>query len=105
MFSPARIPPEQRRGANPDRMEQDTDPTRLRGCLPVPLTLRTLWAAATIEDPGTVEDAQTAIGFTALLGWVQRLASRTGQHPIGLEGEVLPEKCPVFQGMAIEGLS
>src|SRR5216684_7290122 len=98
MLSPAPIPPEQRRGTNPERMEQYTDPTRLRGCFPVPLTLRTLWAAATIAYPGAVEHAQTAIGFAALLGWAQRLASRTVQHPVGLEGEVLPGETPHFPG-------
>src|SRR2546425_2699865 len=79
-------------------MQQDTDATRLRGCLPVPLALRTLWAAATIEDPGTVEHAQTAIGFAALLGWAQRLARRTGQRPVGLESEVLPREPIGFPG-------
>ena len=66
--SPAPIAPEQWRGTNPERMQQDTDPTRLRGCFPMPLTLRTLWAAATIAYPGAVEHAQTTICFAALLG-------------------------------------
>src|SRR5260370_14313560 len=79
-------------------MEQYTGPTRLRGCLPGPLTLLAERAAATIEYPGAVEHAQTAIGFAALLGWAQRLASRTVQHPVGLEGEVLPRETPHFPG-------
>src|SRR5712692_2953831 len=79
-------------------MQQATSPTRLRGCFPVPLTLRTLWAAATIEDPGAVEHAQTATGKALLLGWAQRLASRTGQHPVGLEDEVLPRETTRFPG-------
>src|SRR6266568_6948547 len=79
-------------------MQQATSPTRLRGCFPVPLTLQTLWAATTIEDAGAVEDAQTAIGKALLLGWAQRLASRTGQRPVGLEGEVLPRETPRFPG-------
>src|ERR1700730_6299072 len=86
-------------------MQQDTDPTRLRGCLPVPLTLRTLWAAATIDDPGTVEHAQAAIGFAALLGWAQRLARRTGQRPVGLEGEVLPREPIGFPGQGARSAS
>ena len=52
VFSATPISPEQRRGTHPERMEQDTDATRLRGCLSMPLTLRTLWAAAAIADPG-----------------------------------------------------
>src|SRR5437764_4126807 len=79
-------------------MQQATSPTRLRGCFPVPLTLRTLWAAATIEDPGAVGDTRTAIGFTALLSWAQRLASRAQQHPARLESEVLPRETPRFPG-------
>src|SRR6266700_1711402 len=79
-------------------MEQDADPTRLRGGLPMPLTLQTLWTATAIADLGAVEDAQTAIGFVALLGWAQRLARRTDQRPIGLEGEVLPREPPRFEG-------
>ena len=88
--SAAPIPPEQRRGTNPERMQQETDPTRLRGGFPIPLTLRTLWAAATIADPGAVKHAQTAIGLMALLSWAQGLARRTGQRPSGLKSEVLP---------------
>src|SRR5260370_16123836 len=79
-------------------MEQYTDPTRLRGCFPVPLTLLAQRAAATIEYPGAVEHAQTAIGKALLLGWAQRLASRTGQHPVGLEGEVLLRETTRFPG-------
>ena len=68
--SPAPIAPEQRRGTNPERMQQDTDPTRLCGGFPVPLTLLAQRAAATIADPGAIEHAQTAISFAALLGWM-----------------------------------
>ena len=64
----------------------------------MPLTLQTLWAGATIADSGTVKDAQTAIGFTALLGWTQRLARWTGQHSVGLKGEVLPRETSRFPG-------
>ena len=68
MLSAAPILPEQRRGTNLERMEQDTDATRLRGGFPIPLTLQTLWPAPAIADPSAVEDAQTAIGFVALSG-------------------------------------
>src|SRR2546430_11853639 len=98
MFSPTPIPPEQRRGTDPERMEEDTDPPRLCGGFPVPLTLRTLWAAATIEDTGAVEDAQTTIDFTALLRRAQRLVCRAQQHPVRLESEVLPRETPRFEG-------
>ncbi len=91
VLSPAPIP-RSRSGVGPTRRgcEPHTDPTWFCGCFPVPLTPQTLWAATTIEDAGAVEHAQTAIGKALLLGWAQRLASRTVQRPIGLEGEVLP---------------
>jgi len=98
MRSPAPILPEQWRGTDPQRMEQETDPARLRGGFPVPLTLHAQRAAATIDDPGAVEHTQAAIGFAALFSGVQRLASRTVQHSVGLEGEVLPRAPPRFPG-------
>jgi hypothetical protein len=98
LLSAAGVAPEQRRGTTPERMQQDTDPTRLRGGFPIPLTLRTLWAAATIADPGAVEHAQAAIGLLALLSWAQGLARRTGQRPIGLKSEVLPGEPLGFPG-------
>ena len=71
----------------------------------MPLTLQTLWTATAIADLGAVEDAQTAIGFVALLGWAQRLARRTDQRPIGLEGEVLPRETIRFPGQGNRGLA
>jgi hypothetical protein len=79
-------------------MEQNTDPTRLRGDFPMPLARLSQRAAATIEHSGTVEDAQTAISFAALLGGVQRLARRTSQRPIGLKSEILPAETTCFPG-------
>jgi len=95
----------QRRGTNRERMQQPTPPTRLRGCFPVPLTLQALWAAATIEYSGAVEHAQTAIGKALLLGWTQRLASRAGQRPVALVGEVLPRETTRFPGQGARSAS
>jgi len=74
MLPPAPIPPEQWRGTSLKRMQQHTDPTRLHGGFPVPLTLLAHRAAATIKDPGAVEHTQTAIRFAALFRGTQRLA-------------------------------
>ena len=98
VLSAAPIPPEQGCGPHRKRVQQNTDPTRLRGDFPMPLALLAQRAATTIENSGTVEDAQTAIRFAALLGGAQRLARRTGQRPVGLEGEVLPRETPRFEG-------
>ena len=64
----------------------------------MPLARLSQRAAATIENSGTVEDAQTAISEALLLGGAQRLARRTGQRPIGLESEILPAETTRFPG-------
>src|SRR5215470_772074 len=94
MLSAAPILPEERCGTDLERMQEETDPTRLCRGLSMPLALRTLWAVATIAYPGTVEHAQTPIRFPALLRGTQRLALWTQQHPVGLEREVLPGETP-----------
>ena len=98
VLSAAPVPPEQRCGTHRERVQQNTDPTGLRGGFPMPLARLSQRAAATIENSGTVEDAQTAISFAALLGWAQRLARRAGQRPIGLESEILPAETTRFPG-------
>ena len=98
VLSAAPVPPEQRRGTHRERVQQNTDPTGLRGGFPMPLARLSQRAAATIENSGTVEDAQTAISLAALLGGAQRLARRTGQRPIGLESEILPAETTRFPG-------
>jgi hypothetical protein len=97
-LSPAPIPPEQRPGTNPERMQPYPDPRRLRAGFPVPLTALAQRAAATIAYPGAVEYAQTAIGEALLLGWAQRLACRTGQRPSGRAGEILARETIRFPG-------
>ena len=94
VFPATPISPQQRRGTHRERMEQEADPTRLCRGVPVPLTLRTLWALATIADAGAGEETQTAISFPALLGRAQRLALWAAQHAIRLEGKVLPREAP-----------
>jgi hypothetical protein len=64
----------------------------------MPLTKLSQRAGATIPYPSAVEDPQTAIGFPALLSGAQRLASWALQHPVGLEGEVLPGELPRLPG-------
>lgn len=94
VLSATPILPVQRRGTDPEGMQEKTDPTRLCRGLSMPLTLRTLWAVAAIADPSAGEDAQTAIRFPALLGGTQRLAFWTVQHAVGLEGEIVPREAP-----------
>ncbi len=76
-----RLQSRQSSGVGPTRRgcEPHTDPTWFCGCFPVPLTVRTLWAATTIEYPGAVEHAQTAIGKALLLGFAARLGATSCQ--------------------------
>jgi hypothetical protein len=60
----------------------------------MPLALLAQWAVATVADSRTVEHAQTAIRFAALLSGTQRFALWTQQHAVGLEREVLPGEAP-----------
>jgi len=85
MLSATPITPEQRSGAKRERMQQQTDPTRLCRLWAVPLTLLAQGARATVAYPGGVEHPQAAIGFATLFGWVQRLVRRTAQGPVRLE--------------------
>ena len=96
VLSAAPIAPEQRCGTHRERVQQATSPTRFRGAFPMPLARLSQRAAATIENSGTVEDAQTAISEALLLGGAQRLARRTGQRPIGLESEILAREATRF---------
>ena len=104
MLSAAPITPEQRSGAHREGMQQHTDLTRLCRLCAVPLTLLAQGTGTTIADPGRVEHPQAAIGFAALLGWVQRLAAGQRKVPSGWRGKSSPEKRPAFQDVAAEGL-
>ena len=53
-----------------------------------------------IGDSGSVEDPQAAIGFTALLGWMQGLARWTMQDPIRLEDKIAPREAASFPGQS-----
>ncbi len=70
-------------------MEQQTDSPWFERGLPMPLTLGAHGAIATVADSGTVEHAQTAIGFPAVLRRAQRFALWAEQRPVGVEREVL----------------
>ena len=90
--------PEQGSRTDEERMQQHTHPTRLRGGLPMPLTLFAQGTGATTADAGRIDHAQAPIGFAAPLVGDQRLASRTAQRAIGLEGKVLPGEAARFPG-------
>jgi len=79
-------------------MEEQTDATGFGRGMSMPLALQTLEAVTTVADAGTVEHAQAAIRFPALLGGPQCLACRAAQYPIGLVREVLPREASRFPG-------
>jgi hypothetical protein len=103
VFSATPISPEEWREANRERMEQQANPPWLDRGLPMPLTLGAAYAAAAIADSGTVEDTQAAIRFPALFGGMQHLALRALEHPVRLEGEIVPRKATCLPGQGDSG--
>jgi hypothetical protein len=96
LLSAAPIPPEQRRRAHRERMQQQTDSTRLCRLSSVPLTLLAQGADTTVSNPSGVEHSQRAIVLGALFGRVQCLACGTPQCSVGLEGKVLSREAASF---------
>jgi hypothetical protein len=84
ILSATPVSPQQGSRASLEWMHQHDDPTRLFRVPPVPLILLTQSTGTTISNPGGVEHPQGAVGFAALFGWVQRLASRAAQGAISL---------------------
>jgi hypothetical protein len=98
VLSAAPVLPEHRRRAHRERMQPQTDPTRLCRLSSVPLTLLAQGADTTVSNPGGVEYPQRAILLGALLARVQRLACWTPQCSVGLEGKVLSREAASFPG-------
>ncbi len=84
-------------------MQQQTHPTRLLRCRPVPLTLFAQLTAATVSDLGGEEHSQRTISFAALFGRMQALPSRAAQPAIRLRSKVAPGETPGFPGQATLG--
>ena len=100
MKSPTPVTPEKRSRSHGERMEQQTDLTRLGSGAALPLTLVAQRAGAATADAGSIHDTQASIGFSALLKRDQLLVSRATQRPIGLESKVLARKAASIQGQA-----
>ena len=77
MLSAAPISPVQRRGTHLEGMEQHAHLPRFVRLAPLPLALLAQRAGTTTVDAGCIHQAQTSIGFSALLMHHQRLMSRT----------------------------
>ena len=86
-------------------MQEQADPARLGGVRAVPLAVLAQGTRTAVGDSGSVEDPQAAIGFTALLGWMQGLARRTVQGAIGLEDKIAPREVASFPGQSDLGAS
>ena len=89
MLSPAPISPEQGSRTDAEGMEQQTHAARVRGSLPVPLTLLTQGARTTRADAGLIDNTQAAINFPAPFSCREARPSRTAQRAVGLERKVL----------------
>src|SRR5713226_8357388 len=92
------ITPEQGRGTNDEGMQQHAHLARLGGGPALPLTLFKQRAGTTTANTGRIDHTQAPVGFSAPLMHNQRLASRTAQRAIGLEGKVLTREAASFPG-------
>ncbi len=98
VFSATPIPPEQRCTTHPERMQQHTYLTRLRGRAPIPLTLLAQRTRAAVANAGRIHHAQTAIGLSPPLLEVKRVSCWTAQRPIGLERKAGSGEATRFPG-------
>jgi hypothetical protein len=79
---PTPIPPEDRCRPDGEGMQEDAHLARLDRGAPIPLTLLAQRTGTATVDAGSIDHAQTPIGFSASLLQNQRLSSRTTQRPI-----------------------
>jgi hypothetical protein len=98
VLSAAPIPPEQRCGIHPERMQQHTHLTRLRGRVAIPLTLLAQRTRAAVANAGRIDHAQTTIGLATPLLEVKLLPCWTAERPIRLERKVGSCEAPRFPG-------
>lgn len=89
MRSSAPVSPEQRLSTDRQWMEHETDLARLVGGAALPLALGAQPTRTARVEAGPIDDAQAAIGFSALFMGDKQLVSRASQRPIRLEREGL----------------
>jgi hypothetical protein len=89
MLSPAPVLPEQRRIPHGQWMQQDTDLARLLGSSALPLALLAQRTGAATAAARSIHDAQTSIGFSALLLDTKFLGGWTTKCPVWLEREIV----------------
>ena len=97
------ISPEEWFSPDGQGMEHETDLARLCGVTPFPLTLLTQRAGTTIADTGSIDQAQTPIGFWTPFLQGQRRSSRAAQRPVRLERKVLAGETTRFPGRGSRG--
>lgn len=92
------VPPQERSSPHGERMQQHAHLARLGGGAAIPLTLLAKRTGTTTTDAGRIDHTQAPVGFSAPLMRNKRLASRTAQCAIRLEGKVLPREAALFPG-------
>src|SRR5258708_4735946 len=90
--------PEQGSRPHPERMQQQADPARLRRGAAMPLTLLSQGTRSTLAHLCCVDQAQTAIGLTALFGSRERLVGGTAQGAVRLKHKVSPREAASLPG-------
>jgi hypothetical protein len=81
-----------------ERMEKDADLAWLLGGTPLPLTLLTQLAGATVANARRKHHAQAPIGLSTSFMGMKRPVCGTTQRPIRLEGKVSSRETPGFPG-------
>jgi hypothetical protein len=79
-------------------MQQNTDLARFCGGRAIPLTLLAQGTGPTTANAGSIDDAQTAVGFSTLFMGEQFLLGRATQCAVGLESKVLAREAARFPG-------
>jgi hypothetical protein len=88
MSSSTPVLPEERRIPNDKRMEQDAHLARLARFAPLPLARLSQRAGTATANAGSIHDAQTAIGFSALFLRSESAPCWTAKRSIELQGKV-----------------
>ncbi len=88
MLSPAPIPPEERRIANHERMQEHTDLAWFLGDTALPLALLAQRIGATTTNAGRIHHAQAPVNFSTPLMGDHCAPGWTPEGPVRLERKV-----------------
>lgn len=97
----APVTPEDGGSGHREGRQQHAHLAGLGGGSALPLALLAQQAGATTADARPIDHAQATISFSATLVREERLAGRTAQGAIRLEGKGLPGEAAAFPGLSL----